>query len=408
MATVKGFKAIRYNPEKVGDFAKVLAPPYDVINKEEQEELFEKDPRNVVRLILPKGDGDSKYELAAKTFRSWLAEGVLMQDAEESIYPYYQEFEEKGRRLTRKGFIAVVKLEDFSTKTILPHERTFPKHKQDRMKLTTACTANMSPVFSVYSDPEGVVEKAIDSTLSGDPIFEVEGNEGVLNKMWQVSDQSLLKLVKETMAEKSLLIADGHHRYETALEYRNKRREDSGNGTGEEPYEYVMMFLSRGEDEGLVINPTHRVVKNLNGLSEQDFLDKLGEEFEIRKMPFDEAVSGIGDRKFTLLLGGSGDAYRVTPKESARESGRDLGVIALHTNVFNKIIDEDSAGILYSKYLDETVGLVRSGEYKLAFILPELKAGDIFEVVSSGDRMPHKTTYFYPKILSGLTFNPLW
>lgn len=408
MATVKGFKAIRYNPENVGDFANVLAPPYDVINKEEREELFEKDPRNVVRLILPKGEGDSKYELAAKTFRSWLAENVLMQDQEESIYPYYQEFEDKGRRLTRKGFIAIVKLEDFSTKTILPHERTFPEHKQDRMKLITACIANMSPVFSVYSDPEGTVEKAIDLTITNKPIFEVEGNEGVVNKMWQVSDPTLLKLVKETMAEKSLLIADGHHRYETALEYRDKRRADSETGPGEEPYEYVMMFLSRGEDEGLVINPTHRVVKNLKGLSEDELLNKLKDEFELREMPFDEAVSGIGDQEFTLLKGGPDHAYRVTPKDSAREAGGSPGVITLHTKVFNKIIDEESAGILYSKYLDETVELVRSGEYKLAFILPELKAVDIFDVVSSGDRMPHKTTYFYPKILSGLTFNPLW
>ncbi len=404
MAIVNGFKAIRYNPEIINDFAKVLAPPYDVINKDEQEELFEKDPHNVIRLILPKGEGDTKYELAAKTFRDWFVEDILMQDDDEAIYPYYQEFEEKGRKLTRKGFIARVKIEDFSTKTILPHERTFPKHKADRMKLMTACKANMSPVFSVYSDPEGTVEKAIDLTVTDKPIFEVEGNEGVINKMWQISDPTLLKLVKETMADTSLLIADGHHRYETALEYRNNRRADTGLGTGEESYEYVMMFLARGEGEGLVINPTHRVVKNLGGLSDQDLLNKLGEEFELRKLPFDEAVSGIGDDEFTLLFGDTEYAYRAIPKER----GRGLAVTTLHANVFNKIIDEETAGILYSKFLDETVELVRSGEYKLAFILPELKAGDIFDVVSSGDRMPHKTTYFYPKILSGLTFNPLW
>lgn len=408
MATVKGFRAIRYNPNKVNDFANVLAPPYDVINKEEQEELFEKDPLNVVRLILPKGEGDAKYERAAKAFRDWFVEDILTQDSEESIYPYYQEFEDKGRKLTRKGFIARVKLEDFSTKTILPHEKTFPKHKQDRMKLMTACKANMSPVFSVYSDPEGTVEKAIDLTISDEPIFEVKGNEGVVNKMWRVSDPTLLNLVKETMANKNLLIADGHHRFETALEYRNNKRADSGAGTTEEPYEYVMMFLSRGEDEGLVINPTHRVVKSLGGLSEVDLLSKLEGEFELRKMSFDEAVSGIGDDEFTLLLGDTDHTYRVAPKQSARQAGRGLGVITLHTNVFNKIIDEGKADILYSKYLDETMKLVSSGEYKLAFILPELKAGDIFDVVSSGDRMPHKTTYFYPKILSGLTFNPLW
>ena len=404
MATVKGFKAVRYNPENIEDFENVLAPPYDVINAKEQEEFYEKDPHNVIRLILPKGDSDLKYERAAKTFRDWFVEDVLMQDEADSIYPYYQEFEEGGKKLTRKGFIARIKLEDFSTKVILPHERTFPKHKQDRMKLMTACKANMSAVFSVYSDPEGKIDKAIDTVTEYEPIFEVEGNEGVVNKMWQISDPSILKLVAETMADKSLLIADGHHRYETALEYRNKMRAEKGVGTGEEPYEYVMMFISRGEDEGLVINPTHRVVKDLNGITEEELLEKLRGEFQINKMPFSEGVTGIGDKEITLLTSDNENVYRLTPKDSAKG----LAVITLHEDIFGKIIDEEKAGILYSKYLDETKELVRSGDYKVAFVLPELNAADIFDVVSSGDRMPHKTTYFYPKILSGLTFNPLW
>ena len=151
MATVKGFKAIRYNPETVGDFGKVLAPPYDVINSAEQKELQEKDPHNVIRLILPEGEGDSKYERAAETFRDWIAQGVLMQDEEESVYPYYQEFEEKGRKLTRKGFIARVKIEDFSSKVILPHERTFPKHKQDRLKLQHRLQRQYEPcIFGIF------------------------------------------------------------------------------------------------------------------------------------------------------------------------------------------------------------------------------------------------------------------
>ena len=408
MATVKGFKAIRYNPETVGDFGKVLAPPYDVINSAEQKELQEKDPHNVIRLILPEGEGDSKYERAAETFRDWIAQGILMQDEEESVYPYYQEFEEKDRKLTRKGFIARVKIEDFSSKVILPHERTFPKHKQDRLKLNTACSANMSPVFSVYSDPEGTIDTAIDRETREKPIFEVENEDGVVNKMWQVSDPALLTLIKETMAQKSLLIADGHHRYETSIDYRNQRRAESAEMTGEEPYEYVMMFLSRGEDEGLVINPTHRVLKNMDGLSTEEFLEKLEARFELEKMPFSEGVSSIGEEEFTVLSEDPEYVYRASPKKGSAKSGGVPGVITLHTEVLNKIIDEEAAGILYSKFLDETTELVRTGEYKLAFILPELKASDIFDVVSSGDRMPHKTTYFYPKILSGLTFNPLW
>ena len=166
MATVKGFKGIRYNPEKINDFGDVLAPPYDVINAKEQDALYNRNPNNVIRLILSKGDDETKYEEAANTFRNWIEEDILTNDEEPSIYPYYQEFEENGKKLTRKGFLAAVKIEDFETKKILPHERTFPKHKRDRLKLSTACKANMSAVFSVYSDPEIVIEKLLDEKLT--------------------------------------------------------------------------------------------------------------------------------------------------------------------------------------------------------------------------------------------------
>ena len=183
MPTVRGFKGIRYNPDKIKDFGSVLAPPYDVINPREQEEFHEAHPLNVIRLILTKGEGDIKYERSGKAFRDWFLDDTLIQDPEPSIYPYYQEFEENGKKLTRKGFIARVKLEDFSSKKILPHEMTFPKHKLDRLKLNTACKANMSPVFSVYSDPEGPVEKLIDTKLPEKPLFDVVYKDGIRNRL---------------------------------------------------------------------------------------------------------------------------------------------------------------------------------------------------------------------------------
>ena len=259
MATVKGFRGIRYNPEKIENFADVLAPPYDVINSSEQEELYNKNPHNVIRLILSKGEGDSKYEEAAQTFRSWIEDDTLTYDEEPSIYPYYQEFEENGKKLTRKGFLAAVKIEDFSTKKILPHERTFPKHKRDRLKLNTACKANMSPVFSVYSDPEIAIEKLLDEKLKDKPIFDITNEDGVRNRLWKVSDPDTISFIGNHLEDKSLLIADGHHRYETAIEYRNIQRELNGGVTSDKLYEYVMMFLSNAEDEGLIINPTYRV-----------------------------------------------------------------------------------------------------------------------------------------------------
>jgi len=407
MATVKGFRGIRYNPEKIENFADVLAPPYDVINSKEQEELYNKNPHNVIRLILSKGDDNSKYQEAAQTFRSWIEDDTLTHDEEPSIYPYYQEFGEKGKKLTRKGFLAAVKIEDFSTKKILPHERTFPKHKRDRLKLNTACKANMSPVFSVYSDPEIAIEKLLDEKLKDKPIFDITNEEGVRNRLWKVSDPDIISFIGNHLEDKSLLIADGHHRYETAIEYRNIQRELNGGVTSDKPYEYVMMFLSNAEDEGLIINPTYRVVKNMGNLDLESFLNMLGEEFNIEKMPYKEGLSNIGYKEFTILTKDPEFVYRASLKTNKTESPNNLAVTLLHNNVFNEIIDEESAGILYTKYLDEAVQLVRNGEYEIAFILPELRASDIFDVVLTGDRMPQKTTYFYPKILSGLVFNPL-
>lgn len=403
MATVKGFRGIRYNPEKIDDFSNILAPPYDVINSQEQDELYNKDPHNVIRLILSKGDDDTKYEEAANTFRGWIEQDILTHDEEPSIYPYYQEFEEGGKKLTRKGFLAAVKIEDFSTKKILPHERTFPKHKRDRLKLNTACRANMSPVFSVYSDPEIVIEKLLDEKLTAEPIFDVTNEDGVRNRLWKISDPEVISIISNHLEDKSFLIADGHHRYETAIEYRNIQREANGDVSEDSPYEYVMMFLSNAEDEGLIINPTHRVVRNL-GMDTRSFLEKLGEEFNVREMPLNEGISNIGYEEFTVLTKDPSISYRASLKNEGNEG---LAVTLLHNNVFNKIVDEDSAGILYTKFLDEAVDLVQNGEYELAFILPELRASDIFNVVMTGDRMPQKTTYFYPKILSGLVFNPL-
>ena len=407
MPTVRGFKGIRYNPDKIEDFGSILAPPYDVISPGEQEEFHEMNPRNVIRLILPKGEGDSKYERSAKTFRDWFLDDTLIQDTEPSIYPYYQDFEEGGKKFTRKGFIARVKLEDFSTKKILPHEMTFPKHKLDRLKLNTACKANMSPVFSVYSDPEGSIEKLIDEKLPEKPLFDVVYKDGIRNRLWKISDAGTISSVTEKMADMSFLIADGHHRYETALEYRDVQR-GKKDGAGEEPFDYVMMYIARGEGEGLIINPTHRVVKNLGQYTTDGFLAKLGDEFTVEKMPYKQGLSDIGYEEFTVVTKDAGSVYRVSSPKTALPGYARSGVMLLHNVVFKKILNEEESGIFYTKYPDEALELVRKGEYELAFILPELKANDIFKVVMTGERMPHKTTYFYPKILSGLTFNPLW
>ncbi len=433
MVMVVPFCGVRYNADKVEVLDSVFAPPYDVISPQEQNELYEKNPHNVIRLILSKGEGDEKYIEAAGTFRRWLDEGVLIQDREPCIYPYYQEFKENGKLVTRKGIIAAVKLEDISSKKIIPHERTFAAPKLDRLKLTTACRANLSPVFAIYSDPEGALEKSIEDRLSKEPIVKAVSGDGVKNYLWRISDSDLLSQIRSRMSDSVLLIADGHHRYETALEYRNTQRKRFNVISEDKDYEYIMMYLSRVEGEGLVIKPTHRVVKNLGSLETQDFLQKLRNKFNIevvsgavlpepkfgsggnkqfapdenKKLPFNGGVSTLNHQEFAIVTKDSDFIYKVSSKEPLSVGYKNLGVMILHITVFGEIINEEEAEILYTKSVEEVVRLVRTGDYKIGFILPPLRAKDLYEVALSGEKMPHKTTYFYPKLLSGLVFHLL-
>ena len=407
MVMVVPFCGVRYNADKVGVIDSVLAPPYDVISPQEQNELYEKNPYNVIRIILSKGEGDEKYIEAADTFRRWINEGVLIKDREACIYPYYQEFNEHGKTIMRKGFIAAVRLEDFSSKRIIPHERTFAGPKLDRLKLTSACRANLSPVFAIYSDPEGALAKSIEDRLSKEPIVNAVSGDGVKNYLWRISDSDLLSQIKSRMSDSVLLIADGHHRYETALEYRNIQRKRLDKSSEDKDYEYVMMYLSRVEGEGLVIKPTHRVVKNLVPFDTEDFLKKIGNKFNIEKVPFSEGISAFNYEGFAIVTKNSDFIIKVSSKEPLSVGYKNLGVMILHGKVFGEIINEEKADILYTKSAEEVVSLVRTGDYKIGFILPPLRAKDLYEVALSGEKMPHKTTYFYPKLLSGLVFHLL-
>ncbi len=405
MATIKGFKGIRYNPDKVGDLSKVIAPPYDVIDQQGQEEFYQLSQYNVIRLILAKGHEDDRYKNAGATFQEWLSDSVLIQEDHPCIYPYYQEFEAGGEFFTRKGFVATVKIEDFASKKIFPHEQTFRKHKEDRLKLTTACNANMSQVFAVYPDQSGEVEKLIDGSIQ-EPIMSTVTKDGVNNKLWKIADQAVINEISFKLMDKSLLIADGHHRYETAINFRNKQRNINGEDQKEKPYDHVMMYLSRSEGAGLIINPTHRVVKKI-GMPEDKLLQKVEKYFELRQLEEDK-ICNLAFDQIAVVLGSVGSGYVLSPKLTYIKHYQNLAVMQLHNLIFKEIINEENAGILYTKSENELYDLVRNHEYEAGFLLPKIKASDIFEVVLDGEKMPHKTTYFYPKILSGMVFNPLW
>ena len=227
MAEIEPLRGIRYSGEAVGDFAEVIAPPYDVISPRQREELRAKSPFNVVRIELPDGEGEQRYRNAKEIYSGWLRDGVLARDDEPSIYPYYQDFEFEGQRYTRKGFIANLKVEDFERRIVLPHEQTFRKHKEDRLALTVACDSNLSQIFCVYPDASGEIEEDVDRNI-GEPLVDVTSEEGIRNTLWKISDPEIIERVKNRLADRSVLIADGHHRYETSVNFRDLKRKEAG------------------------------------------------------------------------------------------------------------------------------------------------------------------------------------
>ena len=402
MAEIEPFRGIRYSREAVGDFAKVIAPPYDVISPRQSEELRARSPFNAVRIELPDGEGAQRYRNAKETYSGWLRDKVLIRDDEPSIYPYYQEFEFEGRRYTRKGFIANLKVEDFDRKVVLPHEQTFRKHKEDRLALTVACDSNLSQIFCVYPDTSGEIEEHVDRNI-GEPLVDVTFEEGIRNTLWKISDPKIIEYVKIRLAGRSILIADGHHRYETSVNFRDLKREETGDNSGRMPWDYVMTYLSRGEGQGLIINPTHRMARN----AEENLVDHLREDFEVERVALERSLD-LGPDQISVVTKDPGRTFRLTPRTTREKDYENLAVITLHSQVFGKLVEEDKAGVRYSKFPEEVFENVHNGEFEAGFLLPKLKSEDIFKVVLDGTKMPHKTTYFYPKILSGLVFSPLW
>ncbi|HBG47838.1 MAG TPA: DUF1015 domain-containing protein [Deltaproteobacteria bacterium] len=440
MAEIIPFRGVLYDPAKVGDLTRVMAPPYDVIPPKKQDALYERHPNNIIRLILGKTapedrDGNDRYSRAATDFQKWLGEGVLAQDERPAIYYYYQAYTEKdGSTQTRKGFIALSKLQDFG-KGIHPHERTLSGPKADRLKLMQACDANFSSIFSLYSDPALTVNKALDAAIAGrEPDIDVLDDDGIVNKVWRVDDPKVLSAVAASMDDKALFIADGHHRYETALNYRNMQREKKPDYTGSEPFNYVMMYFSNMDDEGMTIWPTHRVVHSLKGFDADGFVAKCAEHFDISEFPYkstDEPkvreqflkeleASGAKDVALGLHIRARDKYYLLSIKShdmdkvfggSIPDVFKSLDVTVLHSLVFARILgmtqeaQEKQENLIYVKSFDEAIAACSNDNNQLVFLLNSTKIEQVKAVALAGFVMPQKSTYFYPKLLSGLTIN---
>ncbi|MBR1753384.1 DUF1015 domain-containing protein [bacterium] len=417
MVDVKPLNAIVYNQEKV-NMTDVIAPPYDVILDDYREELYKRSDYNIVKLILAKGstdtnDSDNRYENARKTFAQWLEEKVLIKLDNPTILYLLQKYKTaNGKEITRKGFIARCKIEDFSSKKILPHEYTMGGPKQDRLNLTTACKANFSQIFMVYSDKQKQIENAVDYAQK--PFIDVTDDLGVQNIVYKIDDEKTLNLISEVLKDKTLLIADGHHRYETAMNYRNLHPEN-------EQAKYVMSYFTNMEDD-LLIFPTHRIIlRKIEGL-----LDKIKKYFDVKELSSKEELlkeieiantkqisMGLYTGKYYLLtlrenVDGILEEYKV-PKVL-----RKLDLIVLHKALISKefgYTDEEQMaqdGILYIKQEQEAFDMIDKGQAEASFIMAYPKIKDIQEISQAGERMPQKSTYFYPKLLSGIVINPLY
>jgi uncharacterized protein (DUF1015 family) len=433
MAEILPFKGLRYNPEKIKDISKVITPPYDVISEKERDDYYQLHPENIIRLILGKdlpGDDQSnnKYTRSAEFFNTWRNEEILKEEAEPAIYIYAQEFTLSGKKYVRRGFISLVKLEDFQTGQIYPHEHTLAKPKVDRMNLMKACNSNLSQVFTFFEDEDSEVSNLLHKVSGGDPDIDFTDIYGVKNLLWVVKDKTVIEELTLQMKDRALFIADGHHRYETALFYRDQIRDNEGTSKSNDniPSDYVMLMCVSMEDPGLQILPTHRLARNIKDLDPEKIKESLSEIFEISDMGNDcsteilmqELGKDAQKHKLAMYMGGSDKKFYILTLRDENLldpilSGEysewkyiDTGI--LHGVIFDRVLGiqakniSKSESVKYIQGVEDSVTKVNEGVYQIAFFLNPTKIGQIKDIATKRHKMPPKATYFYPKLMTGM------
>lgn len=416
MAEIKAFKGMRYT-SAAGNLNALVCPPYDIISDSQREKYVEENPCNIIRLELPKG-GDERYKEAGKTLRDWLDKEILACDKEDSIYVYEMLFSANGVRNRLKGFVSLVKLVEFSEGIVLPHEETLSKAKEDRFNLMSETFCNFSQIYSLYMDGDGSVYSMIDGCSKGAPDMEVTDPDGTVHRMWKVSDSGVIKKVTEAFKDKKLYIADGHHRYETALNFHKKQ--------GTESSGYIAMMLVNMENKGLVVFPTHRIVKGLENFNAEKVIEDCKPYFDIAEAPGEERMQAAlnqfydeGKKAFAMYAG-CGKCYVMTLKDEdavkkllpeMSEAYCGLDVTVLHSLVLERILGIDKENmanqknLTYTRSRQEALEAVDMDGADCSFILNPTKVSEIRDVAAAGEKMPQKSTYFYPKLITGLVMN---
>jgi uncharacterized protein (DUF1015 family) len=431
MADIRAFRGFRYDLGRVGSLSDVVAPPYDVIDPALQQKLYAASPYNAIRLELTKdepGDTESanKYTRAAATLREWVAEAALRQDTARALYVYEQEFEAEGTTYTRRGFFARVRLEPFGRGKVYPHEQTMSGPKEDRLKLYRATGFNLSPVFGLYPDPQGEVARILDPfTLKSPPVVATD-HLGVTNRLWVVTDTQAVSAVTGLMGPKPVYIADGHHRYETGVKYLEERRAAGEVPDDEAPANFTLMMLVGMTDPGLVILPTHRLISGLESVSAAELEEALAPEFDVVERCGPDAraawesIQADGSQAvlgFCPVEGGNWVVARLRdPAAMAKlapehsPDWRGLGVSVLHRLVIDKLLRQHLGGTPVCRYVHlvkEVTDAVAARACQVATLVPPATMGDVERIAGHGEKMPPKSTYFYPKLLTGMVFHSL-
>jgi len=416
MADIRPFAGIRYDAGKLDGLDKVITQPYDKVTPKMREAYLEADERSFVSLILPAAE--DPYAQSAQSCREWLEQGILKRGDAPAVYVLHEEFETAGRRVVRKGFVAAIRVEEFGTGTVLPHEFTLSKPKADRLNMLRASRMDYEQIFMLYSDPEARVDSILE--VSGPPDVEATDEYHVTHRMWIVTDPAKLAAVRREMTDKVLLIADGHHRYETALTYR-KEMEEKGEVHPDAALRFKTSAFINITDPGLLILPTHRLIFGLESLELSSVFARLRDGFTISPVADENAQAELERNRETpsfILHAGRGKSHLVRLSEPYRvaryfgsdrsEDYRQLDVSVLHSVIIEGILGIPRSRIedhvRYERYWDETMRRVDSGENQLAFLMNPTRAEQVQKLAARGERMPQKSTDFYPKLISGLVF----
>ncbi|MCX7927126.1 MAG: DUF1015 domain-containing protein [Candidatus Omnitrophica bacterium] len=425
MAVVKGFKATIYNPQVVGDISKVICPPYDVICLDSQQRLLRNSPYNLIRLELSEDiPGQDKYTQAALIMRSWLKDKILISDQNPAIYVYKQQYTLKGSKRVRVGFLALLGLDDSSKNSVFGHEHTHIAPKEDRLRLLRSVRANLSPIFVIFPDKKKVIAQTLLPLVNKQqPFICAVDDEQVLHQVWRIDIPEVLQKVEQKMLKENIFIADGHHRYEVACAFRDEMKKSQGNINGNEGFNYILAYFTNIDSQGLTVLPIHRLVTLEQRPNLDELLSKLSEHFSVEEIKdqnrffFLLAKAGVSEHVIGMHTNGRFWLLRLRnikvlnsfmPDRIAEYRSLDVSILnALVLERLFKLNLTDKEHIIFSAQTDELLQEIKKNPTKIAFFLNPTKIEQIISIASKQEKMPPKSTYFYPKVASGLVIHLL-